>query len=236
MKIAITPLGAPGKWHIARLPAGETKGLPGSHIIDTEGGEAGFEKLIRLGRRLLDQWTRAATGIEPMSWHDKDAVGQLLRALREIGPTLPLFDKEAVMAKTRKTPAPIEEIDEVPPEEQAQEQQEVPAPKKKAAKPAPAKEKAAKAAPAKEKAAKPGPKGVGVIAVIQHLMERKTGASVDEMVAALAEKFPDRSVEGMTSTVRIQVNRLPKKLGREVEKSTSEKRGGLVYRMLPATA
>ncbi len=78
--------------------------------------------------------------------------------------------------------------------------------------------------------AKPAPRGVGVIAEIQRMMERQSGATVDEIVQSLSAKFPDRSPEGMATTARIQVRRLPKKLGRKLTTEESEGRG-VIYRL-----
>jgi len=89
---------------------------------------------------------------------------------------------------------------------------------------------AKKKAPAAKKAAI---KKVGVIDEITKLMERKTGATVNEMVDVLATKFPDRDPAGMKATCRIQVSRIPKKTGRAVTKTKTDKRG-LVYTLAAA--
>lgn len=51
-----------------------------------------------------------------------------------------------------------------------------------------------------------GGKGPGVIAAIVEAINVPNGASVQEIVAALAKKFPERDTAAMTTTVRIQAN------------------------------
>jgi hypothetical protein len=70
-----------------------------------------------------------------------------------------------------------------------------------------AKKAAAKPA-AKSAGKKDGPiKKVGVIDTIVSTMKSKNGASIEEIVAVLKKKFPDRDEKGMTSTARIQANK-----------------------------
>jgi hypothetical protein len=80
---------------------------------------------------------------------------------------------------------------------------------------------AAKAKPA-PKAKKEGKKGPGVISSIIELISAPKGASVDEIVAVLTKRFPDRDPKGMTATARIQANR------NAASKEKTEDRG-LVY-------
>jgi hypothetical protein len=93
--------------------------------------------------------------------------------------------------------------------------------KKKAAK------KAAKktAGEKKQRAKKEG----GVIDVIRQQIASDEGASVAEIQKALVKKFPDRDPEGMTTTIRIQMTRLPKQHDFTMKKTKDEKRG-LVYK------
>lgn len=72
------------------------------------------------------------------------------------------------------------------------------------------------------------PRKVGVIDEIKRMTQRASGASVAEIVESLVKKFPERPVDGMTTTVRIQVQRLPSKLNLKMSKEKDEKRG-LVY-------
>lgn len=65
----------------------------------------------------------------------------------------------------------------------------------------------------------------GVIDAI--VAELHKGASLDEMVKALKEAFPDRNAEGMRTTVRCQINRLPAKLNLKIIKIEDKKRGQL---------
>lgn len=67
-----------------------------------------------------------------------------------------------------------------------------------------------------------GDKKPGVIATIIETIGRASGASLDEIVAALKKAFPDRTVKGMTSTAKIQASKHAKR------KEKSESRG-LVY-------
>ena len=47
----------------------------------------------------------------------------------------------------------------------------------------------------------------GVIAAIVETISRARGASIDEIVAVLVKKFPDRDPDGMKATARIQSNK-----------------------------
>jgi hypothetical protein len=62
----------------------------------------------------------------------------------------------------------------------------------------------------------------GVISVIVETIARKTGATVEKLVAVLVKKFPDRDADGMRATRRTQVSRYA------TSKDRDEKRG-LVY-------
>jgi hypothetical protein len=72
---------------------------------------------------------------------------------------------------------------------------------------------------AKNKVAGNGP---GVIATIVETISRAKGASIEELVAVLSKKFPNRGEDGMRATTRIQANR------NCTSKEKDEKRG-LVY-------
>jgi len=63
----------------------------------------------------------------------------------------------------------------------------------------------------------------GVIDAIVEQLHK--GATIDEMVAALKETFPDRNADGMRTTVRCQINRLPAKLSLKMDKIEDKKRG-----------
>ena len=65
------------------------------------------------------------------------------------------------------------------------------------------------------------PKG-GVIASIVEIISRERGATIDEIVAILSKKFPDRDEVGMAATARVQAN------ANCTSKERDEKRG-LVY-------
>ena len=82
----------------------------------------------------------------------------------------------------------------------------------------PGEKAAAKAAKAK------APKGtglprVGVLSTIQELLTKKFHTK-DELVAALAAKFPDRSADGLRTTVNCQIpNRMAKEKGVKITKN-----------------
>ena len=46
----------------------------------------------------------------------------------------------------------------------------------------------------------------GVIASIVEIISRERGATIDEIVAILSKKFPDRDEVGMAATARVQAN------------------------------
>ena len=63
------------------------------------------------------------------------------------------------------------------------------------------------------------PKKVGVISTIIEMISRDKGASKEEMLKVLTDKFPDRDPAGMSKTITIQANR------HKSSKETDEKRG-----------
>jgi hypothetical protein len=88
-------------------------------------------------------------------------------------------------------------------------------------------EKAQAAADAK--AAREKRSAEGVIGTIKAQLEKAKGATVDEILAVLVEKFPDRQADGMKSTVKIQTSRLAKTTKRKI--ATAEIVGrGRVYK------
>jgi hypothetical protein len=72
------------------------------------------------------------------------------------------------------------------------------------------------------------PKGEGVIGTILQCLQRKDGASVQEIFSTLKKKFKSKG-ESMLTTIRIQVCSLPKRYGFTMKKQKDEKRG-LVYK------
>ncbi len=68
------------------------------------------------------------------------------------------------------------------------------------------------------------PRAPGVIAAIVETMSRASGATLDETVAVLSKKFPDRKVKSMTSTAKIQLNK------NATSKEKDEKRGLVYYK------
>jgi hypothetical protein len=56
----------------------------------------------------------------------------------------------------------------------------------------------------------------GVIGNIKSALETDTGTTANELLDKLEAKFPDRTREGMSSTVKIQFSRLAKSTGREI--------------------
>lgn len=65
----------------------------------------------------------------------------------------------------------------------------------------------------------------GVINTIIRQMGRKHGATVEEILDHLVEKFPERKRESMNTTVRIQIGKWPKANGVAVTKTNNPKRG-----------
>lgn len=88
-------------------------------------------------------------------------------------------------------------------------------------------EKEAKAKAAAEKRAG------GVIGTIRKRLESKSGATQSEILDDLVTKFPDRTRDGMSSTVKIQCSRLAKTLNREIATKEVVERGR-VYKFVDA--
>jgi hypothetical protein len=67
-------------------------------------------------------------------------------------------------------------------------------------------------------------KGPGVIAAITTLLAEAgaEGITIDEMITKLTEKFPDRQINSMRSTVKTQ-------MGRQKANRRSDEKRGLVY-------
>ena len=76
--------------------------------------------------------------------------------------------------------------------------------------------------PAKAKSSNGGTAKPGVIATIIDTIGRPSGASINELVAILSKRFPDREPDSMRATCRIQAN------ANAERKDRTEKRG-LVY-------
>lgn len=72
------------------------------------------------------------------------------------------------------------------------------------------------------------PKGEGVIGTILQCLQRKDGASVQEIFSTLKKKFKQKG-DSMLTTIRIQVCSLPKRYSFTMKKQKDEKRG-LVYK------
>lgn len=68
------------------------------------------------------------------------------------------------------------------------------------------------------------PRAPGVIAAIIEAMSRASGVSLEETVAILTKKFPERKTKSMTSTAKIQLSKNAK------SKEKNEKRGLVYYR------
>lgn len=68
----------------------------------------------------------------------------------------------------------------------------------------------------------------GVISAILAAMQQDGGASAQEILTELKKLFPERG-DGMLTTIRIQVSRLPERCGFELKKTKEEGRG-LVYK------
>lgn len=92
-------------------------------------------------------------------------------------------------------------------------------------------EKRAQAAAAKKaekeaaKAAAAAKRADGVIGTIKAALDTNEGTTSDEILDKLVEKFPDRTREGMSSTVKIQFSRLAKSTNREIINEKIKSRG-----------
>jgi len=84
-----------------------------------------------------------------------------------------------------------------------------------------------------EKAAPKEKSGPGVIGTIALMMERKNGASVNEIMERLTANFPDRQPDSMIKTARIQVRRLYKSRGVKAPEKfiTDDEKRGRVYHL-----
>lgn len=67
-------------------------------------------------------------------------------------------------------------------------------------------------------------RGTGVLATIGEMITAKGGASIDEIVAQLEKRFPERRSEGMRTTAKVQVKR------QGAEKREDSKRGTVWYK------
>lgn len=87
--------------------------------------------------------------------------------------------------------------------------------------------KKAEKAAEKEKAAKDreAKRADGVIGTIKTILESDRGGTVDEIMTTLTAKFPDRSPDGMKSTVKIQTSRLAKSTKRTIVNEVIKGRG-----------
>lgn len=56
----------------------------------------------------------------------------------------------------------------------------------------------------------------GVIGTIRQALDTETGTTAAEVLDKLVKKFPDRTRDGMSSTVKIQFSRLEKSTGRDI--------------------
>lgn len=80
-------------------------------------------------------------------------------------------------------------------------------------------------AKAREKAEREAKRGNGVIGNIKQLLDTDKGVTVEEALDHLVSKFPDRTRDGMASTVKIQFSRLQKSTGRDIHNANIEGRG-----------
>ncbi len=90
---------------------------------------------------------------------------------------------------------------------------------KEAAKKAKAAEKEA------QKAATAAKRADGVIGTIKAGLDTTEGTTANEVLDKLVAKFPDRTRDGMSSTVKIQFSRLAKSTGRAIHNANIEGRG-----------
>lgn len=78
---------------------------------------------------------------------------------------------------------------------------------------------------AKEKAEREAKRGNGVIGNIKQLLDTDKGVTVEEALDHLVTKFPERTRDGMASTVKIQFSRLAKSTGKPITSAKVEGRG-----------
>jgi hypothetical protein len=78
---------------------------------------------------------------------------------------------------------------------------------------------------ADKKAAAAAKRADGVIGNIKQALEQDSGTTANEILDKLVEKFPDRTRDGMSSTVKIQFSRLAKSTGREIINQKIKGRG-----------
>ena len=91
--------------------------------------------------------------------------------------------------------------------------------------------KAAKdAEKASKKSAAKAEKGPGVIGTIKAMIDTKNGTTLAEFLEEATAAFPDRQVDAMSTTFRIQSSRLAKTLGRNIISAEIEGREGRVYK------
>lgn len=88
-----------------------------------------------------------------------------------------------------------------------------------------AKRDAKEAEKAKRKADAAAKRSDGVIGTIRAALDTTEGTTADEVLTTLVSKFPDRTREGMSSTVKIQFSRLQKSTGRNIINAKIKGRG-----------
>lgn len=97
--------------------------------------------------------------------------------------------------------------------------------------------KAAKAAkdkaPKAKAAGKPREGAVGICAEILRLVSRAKGATTQECLAALVEKFPKRDKAQMHNTVRGELQNIPRRMKGKMKKEKVDGRKGKVYYWTP---
>jgi len=87
------------------------------------------------------------------------------------------------------------------------------------------KKEAAEKKKAEAKAEREAKRSDGVIGNIKKELESESGTTVDEVLNKLVQKFPNRTRDGMSSTVKIQFSRLAKSTGRPINNKKIVGRG-----------
>jgi len=74
------------------------------------------------------------------------------------------------------------------------------------------------------------PDNVGVIDTIVAIL-KKGGGTIEQIGANFAKKFPDRKVEGMKATTRIQMSRLRTEKGLKIKTKRQKGTNALIYKL-----
>lgn len=180
----------------------------------------GAVRVIRSATDLADVPTTVLLSIFNRSRHRGDRVDEPIARFR---------DRASAESRTFDvifdvtTPFQESQMEQAKATSEATTKAEAKAQERKAAKDTKAAAKATETA-AKE-AAKVDRTSNGVIGNIKAVLESDNGGTVNEILAVLTNKFPERTADGMKSTVKIQTSRLAKTTGRKIVSAEIQGRG-----------